>query len=140
MRFCAATGEHPGREAECTTRLFLSPLQAEDRRKRSDGIQPALQWPAALGHDAMPQAKVGSGSSSSPCTPALQRAVLVQVWCEYQCGITALMRGGRCLSRKVPGSLQSCHNRWRPMRACLRFSVLPCAAKLQVEFYLCVAA
>lgn len=87
--FCAATGKHPGCEAECTTHLFLSPLQAEDRRKRSDGIQPALQWPAALGHDAMPQARVGSGSSSSPCTPALQRAALVQVWCEYRCGITA---------------------------------------------------
>ncbi|NP_001026297.1 nik-related protein kinase [Gallus gallus] len=52
--------------------------EAEGQRKRSDGIQPALQWPAALGHDVMPQAKVGSGSSSSPCTPALQRAVLVQ--------------------------------------------------------------
>lgn len=52
--------------------------EVEGRRKRSDGIQPALQWPAALGHDAMPQARVGSGSSSSPCTPALQRAVLVQ--------------------------------------------------------------
>uniref|UniRef100_A0A8C9EKN2 non-specific serine/threonine protein kinase n=1 Tax=Pavo cristatus TaxID=9049 RepID=A0A8C9EKN2_PAVCR len=78
VQFCAATGEHSGCEAECTTRLFFSPLQAEGRRKRSDGIQPALQWPAALGHDAMPQARVGSGSSSSPCTPALQRAVLVQ--------------------------------------------------------------
>ncbi|EOB00645.1 Mitogen-activated protein kinase kinase kinase kinase 4, partial [Anas platyrhynchos] len=54
--------------------------EAEDRRKRSDGTQPSLQWPVVLGHDITPQARVGSGSSSSPCTPALQRAVVVQVW------------------------------------------------------------
>uniref|UniRef100_A0A8C3B9B1 non-specific serine/threonine protein kinase n=1 Tax=Cairina moschata TaxID=8855 RepID=A0A8C3B9B1_CAIMO len=52
--------------------------EAEDRRKRSDSTQPSLQWPVVLGHDIAPQARVGSGSSSSPCTPALQRAVVVQ--------------------------------------------------------------
>uniref|UniRef100_A0A8C3K0I0 non-specific serine/threonine protein kinase n=1 Tax=Calidris pygmaea TaxID=425635 RepID=A0A8C3K0I0_9CHAR len=52
--------------------------EAEDRKKLSDSIQPSLQWPAVLGHDAAPHARMGSGSSSSPCTPAPQRAVLVQ--------------------------------------------------------------
>ncbi|KAM6061548.1 nik-related protein kinase isoform 2-T2 [Chlamydotis macqueenii] len=52
--------------------------EAEDRKKKCDGIQPSLQWPAVLGHEATPHARVGSGSSSSPCTPAPQRAVLVQ--------------------------------------------------------------
>ncbi|KAM6323361.1 nik-related protein kinase [Podargus strigoides] len=52
--------------------------EAEDRRKKSDSIQPSLQWPAVLGHEATPHTRMGSGSSSSPCTPAPQRAVLVQ--------------------------------------------------------------
>ncbi|XP_010168170.1 mitogen-activated protein kinase kinase kinase kinase 4-like, partial [Antrostomus carolinensis] len=52
--------------------------EAEDRQKKSDSIQPSLQWPAVLGHEATPHARMGSGSSSSPCTPAPQRAVLVQ--------------------------------------------------------------
>ncbi|XP_054695205.1 nik-related protein kinase [Grus americana] len=52
--------------------------EAEDRKKKSDGIQPSLQWPAVLGHEATPHTRMGSGSSSSPCTPAPQRAVLVQ--------------------------------------------------------------
>ncbi|XP_010220054.1 PREDICTED: mitogen-activated protein kinase kinase kinase kinase 4-like [Tinamus guttatus] len=52
--------------------------EAEDRKKKSDGIQPSLQWSAVLGHEAAPHARMGSGSSSSPCTPAMQRAVLVQ--------------------------------------------------------------
>ncbi|XP_062469277.1 nik-related protein kinase isoform X2 [Pezoporus occidentalis] len=52
--------------------------EAEDRRKLSDSIQPSLQWSAVLGHEAMPHTRMGSGSSSSPCTPAPQRAVLVQ--------------------------------------------------------------
>ncbi|KAM6116969.1 nik-related protein kinase [Pterocles gutturalis] len=52
--------------------------EAEDRKKTSDSIQPSLQWPAVLGHDATPHTRMGSGSSSSPCTPAPQRAVLVQ--------------------------------------------------------------
>ncbi|XP_009869221.1 PREDICTED: mitogen-activated protein kinase kinase kinase kinase 4-like, partial [Apaloderma vittatum] len=52
--------------------------EAEDRRKKSDSAQPSLQWPAALGHEATPHARVGSGSSSSPCTPAPQRAMFIQ--------------------------------------------------------------
>ncbi|XP_039945386.1 mitogen-activated protein kinase kinase kinase kinase 4-like isoform X4 [Hirundo rustica] len=52
--------------------------EAEDRAKKSDSIQPSLQWPAALGHEATPQPRMGSGSSSSPCTPAPQRALVVQ--------------------------------------------------------------
>ncbi|XP_068812847.1 nik-related protein kinase isoform X2 [Struthio camelus] len=52
--------------------------EVEDRKKKSDSIQPSLQWSAALGHEATPHARMGSGSSSSPCTPAMQRAVLVQ--------------------------------------------------------------
>ncbi|XP_062440984.1 nik-related protein kinase isoform X2 [Rhea pennata] len=52
--------------------------EAEDRKKKSDGMQPSLQWSAVLGHEATPHAKMGSGSSSSPCTPAMQRVVLVQ--------------------------------------------------------------
>ncbi|KAM8800190.1 nik-related protein kinase [Eudromia elegans] len=52
--------------------------EAEERIKKSDGVQPPLQWSAVLGHEAAPHARMGSGSSSSPCTPAMQRAVLVQ--------------------------------------------------------------
>ncbi|XP_053931871.1 nik-related protein kinase isoform X1 [Cuculus canorus] len=52
--------------------------EAEDRKKKGDSIQPSLQWPAVLGHEATPHTRMGSGSSSSPCTPAPQRAVLVQ--------------------------------------------------------------
>lgn len=66
-------------EAQCATCCCFSPPQAEDRKKKSDSIQPSLQWPAVLGHEATPHARMGSGSSSSPCTPAPQRAVLVQV-------------------------------------------------------------
>ncbi|XP_010184099.1 PREDICTED: mitogen-activated protein kinase kinase kinase kinase 4-like, partial [Mesitornis unicolor] len=51
---------------------------AEDQRKKSDSIQPSLQWPSVLGHEAAPHTRMGSGSSSSPCTPAPQRAMLVQ--------------------------------------------------------------
>ncbi|XP_023781937.1 mitogen-activated protein kinase kinase kinase kinase 4-like [Cyanistes caeruleus] len=54
--------------------------EAEDQRgaKKSDSIHPSLQWPVALGHEASPQPRMGSGSSSSPCTPAPQRALVVQ--------------------------------------------------------------
>ncbi|XP_062359123.1 nik-related protein kinase [Cinclus cinclus] len=52
--------------------------EAEDRAKKSDSIQPSLQWPTAPGHEATPQPRMGSGSSSSPCTPAPQRALVVQ--------------------------------------------------------------
>ncbi|XP_064526020.1 mitogen-activated protein kinase kinase kinase kinase 4-like isoform X4 [Pseudopipra pipra] len=52
--------------------------EAEDRIKKSDATQPSLQWPAALGHEATPHSRMGSGSSSSPCTPAPQRAMVVQ--------------------------------------------------------------
>ncbi|XP_066038139.1 mitogen-activated protein kinase kinase kinase kinase 4-like isoform X1 [Chamaea fasciata] len=52
--------------------------EAEEQAKKTDSIQPSLQWPAALGHEATPQSRMGSGSSSSPCTPAPQRALVVQ--------------------------------------------------------------
>uniref|UniRef100_A0A7M4EEA4 non-specific serine/threonine protein kinase n=1 Tax=Crocodylus porosus TaxID=8502 RepID=A0A7M4EEA4_CROPO len=52
--------------------------EAEDRKKKSDGIQTPLNWAAVLGHEVIPYARMGSGSSSSPCTPALQRAILTQ--------------------------------------------------------------
>ncbi|XP_061862994.1 mitogen-activated protein kinase kinase kinase kinase 4 isoform X3 [Colius striatus] len=52
--------------------------EAEDQNQKSGSIQPCLQWSAVLGHEAVPHARMGSGSSSSPCTPAPQRAVLVQ--------------------------------------------------------------
>lgn len=66
-------------EAQCATCCCFPPSQAEDQKKRSDSIQPSLQWPAVLGHEATPHTRMGSGSSSSPCTPAPQRAMLVQV-------------------------------------------------------------
>lgn len=72
----------------CNVLLLLS-LQAEEQAKHSDGVQPLL-WPAALGHEATAQPRMGSGSSSSPCTPAPQRALLVQVL--------------RCLGRDRGGS------------------------------------
>ncbi|KAH1165709.1 nik-related protein kinase [Mauremys mutica] len=52
--------------------------EAEDRKKKNDGLQTHLNWAAVLGHEATPHTRLGSGSSSSPCTPALQRAVLAQ--------------------------------------------------------------
>uniref|UniRef100_A0A674KJL2 non-specific serine/threonine protein kinase n=1 Tax=Terrapene triunguis TaxID=2587831 RepID=A0A674KJL2_9SAUR len=52
--------------------------EAEDRKKKNDGMQTHLNWAAVLGHEATPHTRLGSGSSSSPCTPALQRAVLAQ--------------------------------------------------------------
>uniref|UniRef100_A0A8C0QJ24 non-specific serine/threonine protein kinase n=1 Tax=Chelonoidis abingdonii TaxID=106734 RepID=A0A8C0QJ24_CHEAB len=50
----------------------------EDRKKKNDGLQTHLNWTAVLGHKVTPHTRLGSGSSSSPCTPALQRAVLAQ--------------------------------------------------------------
>lgn len=74
-------GQHPAHKpgALCAMCCCFCPPQAEDRAKKGDSIQPSLQWPAALGHEATPQPRVGSGSSSSPCTPAPQRALVVQV-------------------------------------------------------------
>ncbi|XP_029463439.1 nik-related protein kinase isoform X2 [Rhinatrema bivittatum] len=51
--------------------------EAEDRQTKTDVAQNNLHW-AGLGHQALPHSRLGSGSSSSPCTPALQRAVLTQ--------------------------------------------------------------
>ncbi|NWW38744.1 TNIK kinase, partial [Panurus biarmicus] len=52
--------------------------EAEDQAKRSDSIQPSLQWPAVLGHETTQQPRMGSRSSSSPRTPVPQRALVVQ--------------------------------------------------------------
>uniref|UniRef100_A0A8C3ST20 non-specific serine/threonine protein kinase n=1 Tax=Chelydra serpentina TaxID=8475 RepID=A0A8C3ST20_CHESE len=52
--------------------------EAEDRKKKNDGMQTHLNWAAVLGHEATPHTRLGSGTSSSPCTPSLQRAVLAQ--------------------------------------------------------------
>ncbi|XP_078004189.1 mitogen-activated protein kinase kinase kinase kinase 4-like isoform X2 [Phascolarctos cinereus] len=41
--------------------------------KKSEGSQTPLNWTLALAHDSPPHTRVISGSSSSPCTPALQR-------------------------------------------------------------------
>lgn len=68
----------PQTGALCAMCCCFCPSQAEDRSKKSDSMQPSL-WPAALGHEATAQPRMGSGSSSSPCTPAPQRALLVQV-------------------------------------------------------------
>nr|XP_033802016.1 nik-related protein kinase isoform X2 [Geotrypetes seraphini] len=51
--------------------------EAEDRQMKTDVAQINLHW-VGLGHQAVPHNRLGSGSSSSPCTPALHRAVLNQ--------------------------------------------------------------
>uniref|UniRef100_A0A8D0H9D4 non-specific serine/threonine protein kinase n=1 Tax=Sphenodon punctatus TaxID=8508 RepID=A0A8D0H9D4_SPHPU len=51
--------------------------EIEDKRKKSDSSQDHLNWALILGHEAT-HPRLSSGSSSSPCTPALQRAVLSQ--------------------------------------------------------------
>lgn len=124
-------------EAQCATCCCFSPSQAEDRKKKSDSIQPSLQWPAVLGHEAMPHARMGSGSSSSPCTPAPQRAVLVQV--RYRCprwggesvdGSEAEQRIGNLIPF-APGT-----NDRGLCKAAQRFLVPTRAAKFYVELYL----
>ncbi|XP_061454971.1 nik-related protein kinase [Rhineura floridana] len=51
----------------------------ENKHKKSDSIQTDLKWAAVLGRDhTTSHGRQGSGSSSSPCTPALQRAVMAQ--------------------------------------------------------------
>ncbi|XP_039768288.1 nik-related protein kinase isoform X3 [Ornithorhynchus anatinus] len=52
--------------------------EADEKKKKNDGAQTPLNWSLVLGHEAMPHSRLGSGSSSSPCTPALQRAMLAQ--------------------------------------------------------------
>ncbi|KAJ6663234.1 hypothetical protein lerEdw1_010370, partial [Lerista edwardsae] len=52
--------------------------EPENLRKKSDCIQADLNWAAVLGRETPSQGRLGSGSSSSPCTPAMQRAVLAQ--------------------------------------------------------------
>ncbi|XP_071425734.1 nik-related protein kinase isoform X1 [Pithys albifrons albifrons] len=52
--------------------------EAEDQVQKCDALQPSLQWSAALGHEPTPHSRMRSGSSSSPCTPAPQRAMVVQ--------------------------------------------------------------
>ncbi|XP_060105191.1 nik-related protein kinase [Heteronotia binoei] len=50
----------------------------ETKSKKSESIQTDLNWAALLGHEAVSHGRLGSGSSSSPCTPALQRAGFAQ--------------------------------------------------------------
>ncbi|XP_032993318.1 nik-related protein kinase isoform X2 [Lacerta agilis] len=52
--------------------------ETESKCEKSDSIQTDLNWAAVLGHDATSHGRLGSGSNSSPCTPALQRAVMAQ--------------------------------------------------------------
>lgn len=52
--------------------------EPESKQKKNDNVQADLDWAAVLGRDTPSHGRLGSGSSSSPCTPALQRAVLVQ--------------------------------------------------------------
>ncbi|XP_034969174.1 nik-related protein kinase [Zootoca vivipara] len=52
--------------------------ETESKREKSDSIQTDLNWAAVLEHDATSHGRLGSGSNSSPCTPALQRAVMAQ--------------------------------------------------------------
>ncbi|XP_032084459.1 nik-related protein kinase [Thamnophis elegans] len=47
-------------------------------QKSSYGVQPDFNWTAVLSQETTPHGRLGSGSSSSPCTPALQRAVGAQ--------------------------------------------------------------
>ncbi|XP_069468828.1 nik-related protein kinase isoform X3 [Ambystoma mexicanum] len=56
-----------------------SAKELEDRKKKPDGAQTNLNlnW-LSIGQHALPHLRLGSGSSSSPCTPALQRAVVIQ--------------------------------------------------------------
>ncbi|XP_062997914.1 nik-related protein kinase [Elgaria multicarinata webbii] len=55
------------------------PSKAVDsKRKKSDSVQTDLSWAAILGGEAASPGRLGSGSSSSPCTPALQRAAMAQ--------------------------------------------------------------
>ncbi|XP_042335439.1 mitogen-activated protein kinase kinase kinase kinase 4-like [Sceloporus undulatus] len=61
---------HP---SNCTSK------ETENKCKKSDHLQTDLNWAAVLGHEhATSHGRLGSGSSSSPCTPALQRAVMSQ--------------------------------------------------------------
>nr|XP_060612601.1 mitogen-activated protein kinase kinase kinase kinase 4-like [Anolis sagrei ordinatus] len=53
--------------------------ETESKWKKSDSVQGDLSWAAVLGNEDSSHARLGSGSSSSPCTPALQRAVISQV-------------------------------------------------------------
>ncbi|XP_077163461.1 nik-related protein kinase isoform X2 [Paroedura picta] len=50
----------------------------ETASKKSKSNQMDLNWAAALGHEAASHGRLGSGSNSSPCTPALKRAGLAQ--------------------------------------------------------------
>ncbi|XP_039210599.1 mitogen-activated protein kinase kinase kinase kinase 4-like isoform X2 [Crotalus tigris] len=52
--------------------------EAEKKLTKSNGVQPDLSWTAVLGQETTPHGRLGSGNSSSPCTPALQRAVVAQ--------------------------------------------------------------
>lgn len=107
----------------------FSPSQADDRKKESDGTQAALQWPAVLGHEAAPHARTGSGSSSSPCTPAPQRAVLAQVRC-----CCPGWGGGNTGGSEVVFALGT--SDWGLCKPAQRFLVPPLAAKFYMELYL----
>ncbi|XP_058052535.1 nik-related protein kinase isoform X5 [Ahaetulla prasina] len=51
---------------------------AENQLQKSYGVQPDFNWTAVLGQETTPHGRLGSGSTSTPCTPALQRAVVAQ--------------------------------------------------------------
>ncbi|XP_060537631.1 nik-related protein kinase [Pantherophis guttatus] len=52
--------------------------EAEKQLQKSYGVQPDFNRTAVLGQETTPHGRLGSGSSSTPCTPALQRAVVAQ--------------------------------------------------------------
>ncbi|KAJ7310461.1 hypothetical protein JRQ81_007380 [Phrynocephalus forsythii] len=52
--------------------------ESENKHKKNESGQTDLAWAAVLGRDTSSHGRLGSGSSSSPCTPALQRAVMSQ--------------------------------------------------------------
>uniref|UniRef100_A0A7N4Q1B9 non-specific serine/threonine protein kinase n=1 Tax=Sarcophilus harrisii TaxID=9305 RepID=A0A7N4Q1B9_SARHA len=56
-----------------TSSPSTSKKEMNTKTKKSDGAQTPFNWTLALAHDSAPQIRVISGSSSSPCTPALQR-------------------------------------------------------------------
>ncbi|XP_072837500.2 nik-related protein kinase isoform X1 [Pogona vitticeps] len=52
--------------------------ESENKHKKRESGQTDLAWAPLVGRDANSHGRLGSGSSSSPCTPALQRAAMSQ--------------------------------------------------------------
>lgn len=136
---CAAVRQHPAHRpgALCAMCCCFCPSQAEDRAQKSESIQPSLQWPPALGHEAAPQARMGSGSSSSPCTPAPQRALLVQVLLPSRGG----SRQDQIRNRIQPLETEfpSGTNGWGLCKPAPRFCGATSAAEFYVELHLSTA-